>query len=945
MTGGILSILMHLALALGAIYFVGYGITRLCGRGPALMPAVGFAASQVLFFGFYFVFSDAFMAVVAVFVVAALIAAASFKWAVPQSADAEGGYLGIWWAAIAAAPVLLMAAWPYFLTGWGNFWHSGNEDFFDAIDGRNVFIHKAPAQQAYWKAKLEEQLGESLSDSVWAGGRGNGPFDQGANQPAPPIKRGATPTGPLITQAEAIEDMEALYAGDLGRLQYTSLAFWSVLLDAKQGADAWLIQALLSLVLMVHGLLTLFKRTLASSWKYAAAIAAVAVGNNFYLTTYFNGHQGSLMFMAILPYMLRVLMDVMSKSGAQWQCRNMDGAFGAQWWCQRDFTLLMVILVFVLGTYPYPLVFVLAAALIYYPLQHMGVGLLRQRNLMLGALLLIVLGYVVAWFVFEPVRERALAQFRSWGTMFNEVGLFQFWGVWPSSLSNASHEYMTALLDDKLIMLASYAMSIALTALAVYGLIRGATRRNVLWLSFAIMWLVLLPFMRFVPGDSYYFYKFLYINNFFAVILLMTGYSELVSKKIPLLFKLALSGMVGGWLLLNIAGNLMAAWSSNERPYNQHVAEFESLPGALNGISQHVYIDIPKRGAKGSRTLDYESVVRNYLWDAGLSYETDPGKAKYFLRMLDQDDIDTRQPEKIVWQSKLFSLIEAPASDSMIVKSYWAPEYVKTAQASMDAGRFRWVSDGKHNWLSVDILRRSEASRFLRFCAQKGPSVGNRSIVLNVKDGLGNEVGKFDLLGQGCYWVDLAGKQGPIIIASEAVGVAASRIDTRHLNYRVFNVALTNESHDVAMMRHFNMPDDITPVDDPKRPSSGKIYLVNGWHGLESQSGNKFRWAQTGAQLMVDGCTREIAIDIEPGPSLGMPDMNFTVRTLDGKVLAREKLQGKAVVKVPLTQGASKKTVLVLESESKGLGVPNDARRLDFRVFGVTGARVGHCPG
>ena len=947
MVGGLLNILAHLVLAIGAIYFCGYGITKLCGRGSTLVLPIGFAASQILFFGFYIVSSDALMAVLAVFVVSTLFAAASLKWAAPKSPDLESGRNGIWWTVIAAIPVLLMASWPYVQTGWGNFWFSGNEDVFDAIDGRNAFIHKAPALQAYWKVKLEEQLGEDSSDSVWVGR--DEAFSSAANQPKLHIERVTPSERPLVTQAEATEDMEALYAGDLGRLQYTSLAFWSTLLDAKQGMDAWLIQALLSLVLMVHGMLILIKKTVSPSWKFAAVLTALVVGNNFYLTTYFNGHQGSLMFMAVLPYIFRILLDLAAKSGAQWQCQNMATKFGAQWWCQRDFTLLMVILVFMLGTYPYPLPFVLLTALIYLVLQQKGIGLLRQRKLMSGALLLILLGYAAAWFILEPVRERAITQFRSWGTMFNEVGLFQFWGVWPSSLSSASYEYMVALLDNKAVVLMSYAVSIVLTALAAYGLLRGPARRNILWLAFAIMWLALLPFMRFVPGDPYYFYKFLYINNFFIVILLLTGYSEFVSKKIPILLKLSVSGVVVMWVLLNVTGNMLAAWASSVKPYNEQASEFQALPGALKNLSQDVYIDIPKRGAKGSRTLDYENVVRNYLWDAGLSYETNPGKAKYFLRMAGQDDIDVRQPEKIVWQSKLFRLVEAPVSDVLIVLSYWAPEYVSTAQSAMNEGQFRWVSDGRINWLSVDIRRRSEKSRFLRFCAETGPSINNQSITLNINDGLNQKIGNFDLLGRGCYWVDLAGKQGPITISSDAVGHAVSLIETRHLNYRVFNVALTNESYDLATLQHFNKSDDITPPHAAKaahispRPSAGGIYLVNGWHGLEWQSEKKFRWAQTGAQLMVGKCLREVAIDIEPGPSLGVSDMNFSVRTSAGKVLAQTKMQGRSVVKVPIDSDTSQNGVLLLEADSKGLSVPADMRRLDFRVFGVTASKTGQC--
>ena len=889
MVAGGLAVALYLAIALAAIFFCGYGVARLCGKGYSMVPIAGYALSQVLFFIFYFVFFSVDKAVVAVFATAALINLVSLRlrW-VPDALVAtrrDSAYL-----AGAGVFLLLIAAWPYFLAGWGNYWHSGNEDVFDALNGRDAFIQHDVALNEYFEGLKEGGWGKAAKSHL-------GMFLPSHSQ-------------------ETVQSKVAIYAGDIGRLQYSSTAFWSTLFSAKHEVDAWLIQALLCLLLMGYGMVQLFERVLPISRVGSIGLATVVVANNFYLSTYFNGHQGSLMFAAMLPFGLLLALSLLERR---------EGSY------VRDGLLLALILAFVLGAYPYPLPFFLLAVFIYWLLIRQHACLSRGRNL-IGLGLLLLGFYIATWFLLEPIRERALDQFRSWGTTFNVVGFFQFWGIWPSMLASASSDFMNALVNSRLVMLASYAASLGLCGLAVYGLYRAARMKHLFLVAFAIMWLGLFPFMRFIVADSYYFYKFLYLNNFFVIGLVLFGYAQMVSGAYSKALSVSAKGLIAVWLALNIVGNAWAAWVISIKPYNVNAAAFRALIPALRDKSESVYFDLPKRGTRGAHPTDNESVARSYLWSSGLRDSHDPATAKYFLRMNKLEGVAEHPPEKVLWQSALFRLVEAQDANLITIRSFWAPEYDRQTRMPERDGRFRWVSDGDSNWLDVDILHRDADARYLHFCAASGPSVDERPVTLEVHDGAGNRIGQMGVERYGCHWVEVAGRRGPFRISSDVVGHTFSLIDTRHLNFRIFNVGVSNARYDLATLRYLNEVDDIVPG---VKAVEATVYLGNDWHALERQSGEKFRWAQSGAELVLEGCTGQIALDIEPGPSLGR-ELRLSVRTPTGRVLAQATAAGRSVVKVPVDAVAAKERILKLMAESNHVAVPGDPRQLDFRVFGIS---------
>ena len=273
-------IVLHLLGALGVVYFCGFGIASVRG-GSAWIPVMGYAASQSLFF-----FSIS-------------ILRRQYGGGGSAGRRCRADRLGLW-------PPRRAANHSDRVTGGRNFalcssWNSCIDDGGMALfscrgrvlahrkrrrfrrdQRRDAYIFKEVPLQEYWELMRTSAIG----------------FD--------------------ATKDVAIQDpakrLVAVYADDFGRLQYSSTAFWSVMLDVREGMDAWLIQALLNLLLMTHGLILLIRRALPMGAQAAAVVATVAVTNHFYLTTYLNGHQGSLMFAAVAPYGLLLTLDLMGNS-------------------------------------------------------------------------------------------------------------------------------------------------------------------------------------------------------------------------------------------------------------------------------------------------------------------------------------------------------------------------------------------------------------------------------------------------------------------------------------------------------------------------------------------------------------------------------------------------------------------------------------------------------
>src|SRR5439155_21265177 len=203
-------ILFKLCVAVVGSYAFGYGVTKLTRMPKTVAVATGYAITQILYFAAYMVTLNPRAA----FAVAVAIPTATTLYTLRHRKRFEcmEEHPSPNWSVllIGAAIIVAVSGWPYIVAEPGNYWHSGNEDFFDGINGRDAFLQKESAVQEYGLAIFRE------NNTLLSKSKGMG------------VPQYSEPTN--FDRVVAAKELVDIYAEDPGRLQYSSLAFWSVLL-------------------------------------------------------------------------------------------------------------------------------------------------------------------------------------------------------------------------------------------------------------------------------------------------------------------------------------------------------------------------------------------------------------------------------------------------------------------------------------------------------------------------------------------------------------------------------------------------------------------------------------------------------------------------------------------------------------------------------------------
>jgi len=117
-----------------------------------------------------------------------------------------------------------------------------------------------------------------------------------------------------------------------------------------------------------------------------------------------------------------------------------------------------------------------------------------------------------------------------------------------------------------------------------------------------------------------------------------------------------------------------------------------------------------------------------------------------------------------------------------------------------------------------------------------------------------------------------------------------------------------------------------------------EITLGRGWHDLERNSGVTFRWASSGAEIILSSPPAglvTLTLDIAPGPGVyGKP---FFLQVLDrtGKRVAGASVRDRSVLRFQLPVEAGNETIFRLCVDGGGHLAPNDRRIMDFRLMKI----------
>jgi hypothetical protein len=907
-----MNVILYLVIVWLTCWLLGFGLVGLVTRGHSRIfsgsvAVSGYALSQVVFF---IVFVLGFGVQSAIFTVLVFSAVLGLFYLI-QCAT-RGNLSAVIFSfrryaklhAVLLLAVLVVAAVPYVTVGLGNYWSSAGEDVIDGLNGRSIFLAEDPSiVLKVQKLTASDELVRQLKSGS--------------------LKRLKQETGIELKEHEVIQD----YLDEYGRLQYSSLVFWSKLLGLPSGMDTFLLQALFNLLLMGSGVYLLARETFKQPRGMAFSASLLATLGHFYLATFVNGHIGSLMYSAVALVFLYFCLRWIDE---RWR----PGAW---------LILPLLWLTFMSLCYPYPLLYLIAPLVLYWGYRYVNKKSVRERQ---GRLIIFVrsyllwvistavcIGFVVAWWIFEPIRERSEFMFRSWGTIFNEIGFLQFWGIWPSNLTNLPSMlgWLNQTIWLKSLSLALAASITIITVFGFYRIIKSGSVFMAVWLALSLTFFVL---MRFVVGDSYYFYKFLYINAFMVMIALMTGMREVwVNGRLPLL-RYASIGIFTVFLAANLANNGYSAYALSDKPYNKDFSAYRQILSIPRELLSQTYIDVPY--------LDHKDVLRQTVLASGGEIQTDKSRAKFLLTIDDMDDVIANTHSNPIWKYGALKLFTAPEHDLLNLASYWPPSKVQdgTPQAGQS---FRWMTGGSKGYFMVDVIRPSNDAKYLVFCAASGPSFDYQPVKISWSDARAS-LESFMVSQYGCHWLNLSGRTGPFVFSSDAKGHIASAVDSRKLIYRVYRIALSKDQYDAETLKTMvsDQP-DIVSLNKPQQSNSdgeilspGQLILGGGWFSPEQFGNDFFRWVSNDSEIYIHKpqSSGDLLLDIEPGPSLSSLPMRLRVVDDDGNVLkdllisARQEI----AVRLPTSEKTQRVRFIV---DSAGNPVPNDPRLLNFRVFKV----------
>lgn len=906
-----MTLALKVLLALFTLYYAGYGLSRLLlarGRWRSVHVLVtGYAFSQVTYFVAYLALNGRSTASVqVVFALASAVNLVSLVVCRPRLSWPGLGTLARRHAALVAGAVLVvLVAAPALLMGeWGGYWHSGNEDMFDGVWA---------GERYYRNEVLASGSGDEAFQGMFAARRTVGPARPASTAPK-----------------------YAVLAHAVARGQYASGGYWHTVLGDPEGPNAFLVQAIVDLILMYLGVAVFARGVAGLGGRVALAVAVVAVANNFYVTSYLNGHQGSMMFMAVIPSVIVL--------GLEW----IAGLHG-----KRVLLLLGIWLAFAVNAYPYPLPFFLMPLAIAFcvervPLLRRAIGgtggsvavaLLGSARGPLAAwgrwaapLALAVAAAALvgaSWYVWDWaafLRERAATGYRSWGTMHNFVGYFQYWGIWQSTVAYNTG-ILRSLLDSGLLRAASWVIAASLTALAAYGALRVVGQRSLYAELFLLCNIVFAILIRTMVQDPYFFYKILYVTQFVVVTMVAAAVVHLARTAGRV--RLGVLCLVGATLLANLANTAAANAEIINRDYNRLPAQYRGILELPADVLQTTHVDVAR--------ADYAGVVELLLRERGISPVLTERRSEYVLRKTGFRDVLAEPGGEVIWRNDLFSLEKAAKEDRIEFGTMWEPDQ-DLGLAGWNV--IRWISGGSIGKWAIDVWHPSGRMGYVYCCTEIGPSLLGDHAAISVEGRGGRRIGAFDVSYRKCDLVDIstvAVDEWPLEFQSSGRGRIVSPIDPRELDVRVYRTGLAQGRYTWEMLDFLNPPRagaGASAVD----PSADQALLGHGWYPLERHEGEWFHWTAGSADVVLalkDPGAGDLSLDIEaPQRGEGQPTV-VSLAYPDGSPVGQAEVRGRAQLRFHAQGFQAGFNALALHVAPDGIRPAGETRTLALRTFGV----------
>jgi hypothetical protein len=897
---------LYFLAALFTLWFAGYGLTGLllssASERRTFILVNGFCLAVAVFSESFFLFHAVQPALLTTIVLATILNVwfLMVRWrSRPDAAAKTVGHhagrvlLARWAPWLLAIGIVAFVTWSFFASGWQSFWGTANEDMFDALNGRDAYL----SGQA-------QEVGRFLDP--------------------------------------------------LTRYQYSSLAFWSLLFRSFGGMNVFYLQGQLMLFMQVLGIYYLTRQALRLGHRAALLSSFVGTCGSFYISTFFTGHEGSLIFAAIIPFLLGLGLNMVHR-------RSLE---------PKKLLMIGLWLFVIFHTYVFPLGFSVIPFVLYALHRaatrdeswkiylrgmvqkalalHADLSSRLIRFALMGlAIVFVAVVLVLAvdriWLVLEPVRLRATTVFRAWGISHFKEMILIYWGFLPSSIPFGSIAN-PAKLDIPAVMIAGYfgagVLMIGLLV-ALRSMIGKRNDHRMFLVHFAATWVAAFLFMKFAVLDSYYLYKFYYTNYYIGAILLVVAAGEV--------FKLGKSGgsvwtsrgvrslagfAAATFVLLNLAYITLYNIDVARRPYNQADSHLTNLTPIERYAQAGVYFNIPR--------FDLQNLLRYLFRHNG--YPFPDAVAQFFeyeLEVVGVDDVVLRQPgeRSVVWENETYRLLRAKQSDKLRFDTYYQGEQYPYVY---DNHPFRWVKDK----FVLDIIDPAQAPHAIVFCVEPGPGLNYQPFWLYVSldDALIDSVRVTGVQSVKVNLPSLPKRLNEIRVQTKENGRNFLPWEERHLNYRVALVGSAQRQFQPQTLRILNTPADVIPprgweiiATSPETfgDSSDVLLLGNNWSPVEYEDGRPLRWSHNDAQLLVfrkGPASRSLRAILEKGPALAGQSVTMKF-LLNGTAIDSIGLEGRQEIVLRLPSTLPEESIIVLHVDRSGFPVGLDPRTLNFRIL------------
>jgi hypothetical protein len=764
--------------------------------------------------------------------------------------------------------------------GLNSYWHTASEDCFDAINGRDYLLGNV-------KVFAEFILNQD-------------PFVTEL------LKIHHQTIEEVVADNKILSYFNSNY-GDNSKiggwiLQYTTVTFWSIFFNTFENLDAFLLQSIINIIMMFYGIQLLTKEIFKFSNINAFITALISVYSNLYLTTYFNTHQGSMMFAAVMPYVLYLFF--------KYEKNNFQN---------KIFLFLILLMsIFLLFTYKHPYVFFIIPAIVYILRNKIFLYLstiMHNKVYLFIFILIIILSSLYMYGLLEHYLNFKAGRFRSWGISLEPEMILIYWGLVQSQVTNIGAS--TGMIYNNLIIkYILYAIATIYMLITLYGY-SIFSKRNIYFKYFMSSWILFFIVFKFLLADPYYFYKFLYSTQFIFLIFFIYGLNIIYNKKN---FKIVSIIVFTLFISSNIYYNINSNIKIHGAMQNKNSKAFERILEIPDEILKKSFLDIPTQFRK---LIVQTEARKKYIFT-----RWDINNADYIVLMKGIEDIyfSSYNNTKVItiFENKSFKVIKKPKY-YLSLYGPWESEVVKSNIGNFSNMPFRWMS---HDINKGNIIITSKTNKkYLQACFESGPSIDFGEFDININNKI------YASQGIECKYFEIKKNKILYRLYSTVKGKKLFPFDSRSLEYKIANVRNTNIKYDIDVLQILNPKNDIANHNFKK---SNNIVVGNGWYPQELVN---MRWGSDNVELLVMNSTMEnikVEFDIEVGPSLKAFPLKIEILNDEDMKIGYIEVDKRKKITINLSIKKEKRyQILKLKVLNDTKKLDADPRDLNFRVFSM----------